>query len=63
MNGFEKQVKALLRQYGWVFLRSGKGSHEIWKGPNGDVVTVNHVCKSRHTANAILKAAGIYERL
>lgn len=62
MNGFEKQIKELLRHHGWTFFRSGKGSHEVWKGPNGDLVTVNHVCKSRFTANGILKAAGIDHR-
>jgi predicted RNA binding protein YcfA (HicA-like mRNA interferase family) len=59
MDGYEKQVKDLLRQHGCQLLRSGKGSHEIWQCPNGVMVTVNHRCKSRHTANAILRAAGI----
>jgi len=62
MNGYEKQVKELLRQHQWQLLRTGKGSHEIWVGPDGATVTVNHVCKSRHTANAIMKAAGIDHR-
>lgn len=62
MNGYEKQVKALLQQHGWQLLRQGKGSHEIWTGPNGGTVTVNHVCKSKFTANSILKAAGIKHR-
>lgn len=59
MNGFEKQVKALLLQHGWQFHRSGKGSHEIWINSDGKKVTVNHICKSRLTANAIMKQAGI----
>ncbi|QFY43005.1 type II toxin-antitoxin system HicA family toxin [Candidatus Methylospira mobilis] len=59
MNGYEKQVKALLLQAGCKLIRSGKGSHEIWQCPNGVNVTVNHACKSRHTANSILQAAGI----
>lgn len=59
MNGYEKQVKQLLRDHGWKLHRSGKGSHEIWISPAGKTVTVNHVCKSRHTANGILAAAGI----
>ncbi len=58
MNGFEKQVKQLLKQHGWSFHRAGTGSHEIWcKGRKA--VTVNDTCKSRHTANAIMKQAGI----
>ena len=59
MNGYEKQVKEQLRSHGWKFLRPGSGSHEIWIGPDGKTVTVNHVCKSRHTANGIMKHAGI----
>lgn len=59
MNGYESQVKAILTQHGWKLSRSGKGSHEIWEGPTGKKVSVNSVCKSRHTANEILKAAGI----
>ena len=58
MKGYEKQVIALLMQHGFTLLRAGKGSHAIWS--NGKInVTVNHVCASRHTANAILSAAGI----
>jgi predicted RNA binding protein YcfA (HicA-like mRNA interferase family) len=62
MDGYEKLVKELLRQHGCTLLRSGKGSHEIWQCPNGNNVTVNHLCKSRHTANAILKRAGVAHR-
>ncbi|MES2671134.1 MAG: type II toxin-antitoxin system HicA family toxin [Pseudomonadota bacterium] len=58
MNGYEKQVKEVLRKYGWYLLESGKGSHEIWT--NGKKkVTVNCHCYSRHTANGIMKTAGI----
>lgn len=59
MNGYEKLVKEQLLKYGYQLLRTGKGSHEIWGLPNGKSVTVNHICKSRHTANSIMKAAGI----
>jgi len=62
MNGYEWLVKELLLKHGCVFLRAGKGSHEIWQCPNGMSVTVNHLCKSRHTANSILKEAGIKHR-
>jgi len=59
MEGFEKQIKKILKEHGWYMLRSGKGSHEIWT--NGQLtVTVNHVCKSKHTANAIMKQAKIH---
>ena len=61
MNGYEKQVKELLRQHGWWLLRAGKGSHEIWTDGKNHV-TVNYACRSRHTANGIMKDAGIAYR-
>jgi predicted RNA binding protein YcfA (HicA-like mRNA interferase family) len=59
MNGYEKLVKELLLKHGYKLIRTGKGSHEIWASEKGVSVTVNHACKSRHTANSIMKAAGI----
>jgi predicted RNA binding protein YcfA (HicA-like mRNA interferase family) len=59
MNGFEKEVKDILKQHGWQHLRSAKGSHEYWGKPGKKPITVPHGCKSRHTANAIMKEAGI----
>ena len=62
MNGYEKLVKELLLKHGYKLVRTGKGSHEIWASENGVSVAVNHTCKSRHTANSIMKAAGIGHR-
>ncbi|MBS3953659.1 MAG: type II toxin-antitoxin system HicA family toxin [Methylomicrobium sp.] len=59
MNGFEKQVKQILSEQGWKFLRSAKGSHEYWGKPGHKPITVPHGCKSRMTANAIMKQAKI----
>jgi predicted RNA binding protein YcfA (HicA-like mRNA interferase family) len=59
MNGYEKLVKEQLLKHGYKLVRTGKGSHEIWASEKGISVTVNHICKSRHTANAIMKAANI----
>lgn len=62
MNGFYKPLTAILLAHGFSLLRAGKGSHEIWS--NGRInLTVPYGCKSRHTANAILKDAGAKERL
>ncbi len=62
MNGYEKQVKELLVKHGYKLVRTGKGSHEIWASENGVSVTINHICKSRHTDNSIMKAAAIAHR-
>ena len=42
------------------FKREGKGDHEIWFSPiTGIRFVVDHSIKSRHTANAVLKQAGL----
>ena len=62
MKGFEKPVIAILTAHGFTLLRPGKGSHAIWS--NGKIaVSVNHVCASRHTANGILRDAGIKQKI
>jgi len=38
----------------------GKGDHEVWRCPNATrPVIVDGEIQSRHTANAVLKQAGI----
>jgi len=59
MNGYEKLVKELLLKHGYKLVRTGKGSHEIWASEKGVSVAVNHACKSRDTANSIMKSTGI----
>lgn len=60
MADFAPDVRRLLRVNGCVFVRQGKGDHEIWHSPiTNRHVTVDGKIKSRHTANAILKQAGI----
>lgn len=62
MKGYYKQLAALLAAHGFRLLRQGKGSHEIWT--NGLIrVSVPYPCKSRFTAHAVLKAAGITAHL
>jgi len=60
VRGHEKDLKALLVKAGCVFVRPGKGSHEIWYSP---IVGVHFVVSkgvlSRHLANAILRQAGL----
>lgn len=60
MNNFAKPVKKLLAEHGWQLKRQGRGDHEIWGNVRtGDVVVVDNTIKSRHTANGILKQAGL----
>lgn len=57
---FTPQLKKLLLEAGCNFERQGKGDHEIWYSPiaNRRFVVDNSI-KSRHTANAVLKQAGL----
>ena len=64
VDGFGKQVRKILHNHGWRLHRQGKGDHEIWIGPNGGItVSVDRGTRSKDTANAILKKAGIKERI
>lgn len=59
-SSFTPQVKRLLLDHGCRFERPGKGDHEIWFSPLTERrFVVDAEIKSRHTANAVLKQAGI----
>ena len=50
----------LLREAGCTYLRPAKGSHDLWHSPvTGRSFTVPQGVVSRHTANAVLKQAGL----
>lgn len=54
------ELKKLLVEAGCSFERQGKGDHEIWYSPISDRrFVVDSSIKSRHTANAVLKQAGL----
>ncbi|GHU19871.1 addiction module toxin, HicA family protein [Spirochaetia bacterium] len=73
MAEYEKKVRNKLLEYGCTFQRHGKGDHvpqpsrkgegsplDIWHSPiTGKNVTVDGKIPSRHTANAVMKQAGI----
>jgi predicted RNA binding protein YcfA (HicA-like mRNA interferase family) len=61
MNGYYQQVIEALRKQGFSLVRKGKGSHEVW-GCGNVRTTVPYNCPSRHTANEIMKQAGIKHR-
>ena len=63
MPTYEKQVRDYLREYDCHFVRNGKGDHEIWWSPiSKRNITVDSKIKPRHTANEVLKQAGIGKR-
>ncbi|MFZ1990442.1 MAG: type II toxin-antitoxin system HicA family toxin [Alphaproteobacteria bacterium] len=60
MAGYIGDIIRILRQHDCRFVRNGKGDHQIWFSPiTKRSFTVDAGVKSRHTANAILKQAGI----
>ena len=59
-TGYARQVKAILLEQGCIFVRHGKGDHNIWQSPiNNTRFVVDGKIPSRHLANAVLKQAGI----
>jgi len=59
-QSFTPQLKKILRAAGCTFVRHGKGDHEIWTNPSTQKqFTVDGKILSRHTANAVLKEAGL----
>lgn len=60
MPYFETDVRRILLENGCSFVRQGKGDHEIWFSPiTQRRFVVDGKIKSRHTANGIMKQAGI----
>jgi len=57
---FAPELKRLLSEAGCTFKRHGKGDHDIWYSPKTGVsFPVDHKIRSRHTANGVLKQAGL----
>lgn len=64
MADYTKQVLDLLSANGCYFIRRGKGSHKIWYSPiMSRPFTVVDKIENRHTANGILKDAGINKKV
>ena len=60
MAEFYRELVAILRANGCHLVRKGKGAHEIWYSPvTSRNFTVPRTTKSRHTANEVLKQAGL----
>jgi predicted RNA binding protein YcfA (HicA-like mRNA interferase family) len=59
MRGYGRRVRDKLSEAGCTFLRHGKGDHDIWTTRDGRPFTVPAHIDSRHTANKILKDAGL----
>lgn len=60
MADYGKAVRKVLSDAGCYFVRQGRGDHEMWFSPITERrLTVDTAIKSRHTANEVLKQAGL----
>ncbi len=60
MRGYGRLVRDRLEAAGCSFVRHGRGDHDIWRSPIAPTpFTVPVVIESRHTANKVLKDAGL----
>lgn len=60
MADFYKSLAKFLRKNGCQFVREASGDHELWQSPYANNrFVVPRKLKSRHTANAICKQAGL----
>jgi hypothetical protein len=60
MASYAPKLKEILQAKGCRFERPGRGDHEIWYSPiTQHRFPVDQKILSRHTANAVLKQAGI----
>jgi hypothetical protein len=59
VKDFGKAVRDKLSEAGCTFHRRGKGDHDIWITEQRKRIVVPVQIKSRHTANGILKDAGL----
>ncbi|MDR1390420.1 MAG: type II toxin-antitoxin system HicA family toxin [Treponema sp.] len=63
MAEYEKKVREVLKQYGFIFHHHGRGDHDVWFNAGVNIkVTVDGKIKSRHMANQIMKEAHINHR-
>jgi len=62
-SSFDRELKDKLKQHGCSFIRPAKGSHEMWYSPLANHnFAVPQDIRSRHTANGVLKQAGITDK-
>ncbi|MCL2087163.1 MAG: type II toxin-antitoxin system HicA family toxin [Oscillospiraceae bacterium] len=64
MADYTRQVLKILKDEGCHFLRRAKGSHDMWYSPitNRPFAIVLSI-ENRHTANKILKDAGVCKKV
>lgn len=60
MASYTPKLKKILRKNGCYYDRQAKGDHELWFSPHTErYFVVDNKIVSRHTANVVLKQAGL----
>jgi len=60
VSDFAPELRRILKRAGCKFVRPGKGDHAIWYSPISQAhFPVDQKIRSRHTANGVLKQAGL----
>ncbi len=60
VSDFGADLRRLLLSAGCFFKRQAKGDHELWYSPvSKKSFVVDRKIKSRHSANGVLKQAGL----
>ena len=60
MVDFGPELRRRLRDAGCYYKRQAKGDHELWHSPiSNKSFPVDKKIKSRHSANEVLKQAGL----
>jgi len=60
---YTPELKRILLEAGCKFFRYSKGDHELWQSPiSNKRFVVDAKIKSRHTANGVLKQAGLEKK-
>ena len=63
MPSFEREVRQILTANGCTFVRHANGDHEIWQSRiSGKRFVVDGKITSTHTANEVLKQAGLQKQ-
>ena len=63
-SGYGRELKRILSAHGCYLLRRSKGDHEIWYSPITERnVTLDTGTRNRLLAKAVLKQAGIDEKI
>ncbi len=52
-------ITDILKDAKFEFTRHARGSHEIWRSPEGKIVVVDQHVRDRGLAKRVLKKAGI----